>query len=194
MSIIASSMHKEAMASLKKLDYSAAKSVIETDREVNRFGLYIVRLLKLAVSNPRIVKEIGLNSQKDCLGYRLIAKAVERTADHATKIAENTLQLKELVNEELLGKMDQLSSLANSMFESSMDALFRHDFNLAESVIEKISQVHKLEKETVLNLQNSKIEETVNLRLVIESVRRTAEYASDISEVVLNLNVDSVLR
>ena len=193
MSIIASSMHKEAMTSLKKLDYSAAKSVIETDREVNRFGLYIVRLLKLAVSNPRIVKEIGLNSQKDCLGYRLIAKSVERTADHATKIAENTLQLKEVVNEELLQRMDQMSSLANSMFENAMDALFRHDFNLAESVIEKISQVHKLEKETVLNLQKANIEEIVNLRLVIESVRRTAEYASDISEVVLNLNVESVL-
>jgi phosphate uptake regulator len=194
MSIIASSMHKEAMTSLKKLDYSASKSVIETDREVNRFGLYIVRLLKLAVSNPRIVKEIGLNNQKDCLGYRLIAKSVERTADHATKIAENTLQLKEAVNDELLQKMDQLSILANSMFENAMDALFRHDFNLAESVIEKISQVHKLEKEMVLNLQSAKIEEIVNLRLMIESVRRTAEYASDISEVVLNLNVESVLN
>jgi len=83
--------------------------------------------------------------------------------------------------------------LANSMFESAMDALFRHDFNLAESVIEKLSQVHKLEKEAVLFSQNAKIEEIVNLRLLIESVRRTAEYASDISEVVLNLNVDSVL-
>ena len=193
MSIIASSMHKEAIVALKKLDYPNAKAVIETDREVNRFGLYIVRLLKLAVSNPRIVKEIGLNNQKDCLGYRLIGKAVERTADHATKIAENTLLLKEPVNEELLEKMDQLSSLANSMFESAMDALFRHDFNLAESVIEKLSQVHKLEKEAVLFSQNAKIEEIVNLRLLIESVRRTAEYASDISEVVLNLNVDSVL-
>jgi len=74
-----------------------------------------------------------------------------------------------------------------------MDALFRHDFNLAETVIEKISQVHKLEKETVVCLQNVKIEEVANLRLIIESVRRTAEYSSDISEVVLNLNVDSVL-
>ena len=193
MSIIASSMHKEAIAALKKLDYQAAKSVIETDREVNRFGLYIVRLLKLAVSNPRIVKEIGLNSQKDCLGYRLIAKAVERTADHATKIAENTLLLKDIANPDLLEKISQLSSLANSMFETSMDALFRHDFNLAESVIEKISQVHKMEKETVFSLQNAKIEEIANLRLLIESVRRTAEYASDISEVVLNLNVESVL-
>jgi len=186
-------MHKEAMGALKKLDYTTAKSVIETDREVNRFGLYIVRLLKLAVSNPRIVKEIGLNSQKDCLGYRLIGKSVERTADHATKIAENTLLLKEPVTEEFLLKLDQLSSLANSMFESAMDALFRHDFNLAEGVIEKIGLIHKLEKETVICLQNVRIEEVVNLRLVIESVRRTAEYASDISEVVLNLNVDSVL-
>jgi phosphate uptake regulator len=193
MSIIAASMHKEALTALKTLDYSAAKSVIETDREVNRFGLYVVRLLKLAVSNPRIVKEIGLNNQKDCLGYRLIAKAVERTADHATKMAENTLLLKEPVNLELLEKISQLSGLAVSMFENSMEALFKHDFNLAESVIEKLVQVHRLEKEAVLCSQNVKIEEVVNIRLLIESVRRTAEYASDISEVVLNLNVESVL-
>ncbi len=193
MSIIASSMHKEAIIALKKLDYTSAKAVIETDREVNRFSLYIVRLLKLAVSNQRIVKEIGLSSQRECLGYRVITRAVERTADHATKIAENTLLLKDPVDEGLLEKIGQLSELANSMFESAMEALFRHDFNLAESVIEKISQVHKLEKETVLFLQSAKPEEVVNLRLLIESVRRTAEYASDISEVVSNLNVESVL-
>jgi phosphate uptake regulator len=193
MGIIASSMHKEAMAALKKLDYPSAKAVIETDREVNRFSLYIVRLLKLAVSNQRIVKEIGLTSQKDCLGYRLIAKSVERTADHATKMAENTLLLKDQVNEDLLEKISELSSLAISMFESSMEALFKHDFNLAENVIEKLSQVRKVEKEAVLCSQNARVEEIVNLRLLIESVRRTAEYASDISEVVLNLNVESVL-
>jgi phosphate uptake regulator len=194
MSIIASSMHKEAIAALTKLDYSSAKAIIETDREVNRFGLYIVRLLKLAVSNQRIVKEIGLSHQKECLGYRLIAKAVERSADHATKIAENTLLLKEQVNGDMIKKITALSDLANSMFENSVEALFKHDFNLAESVLEKLCQVHKLEKETVLSLlPNAKAEEAVNLRLIIESVRRTAEYAADISEVVLNLNVESVL-
>ncbi len=193
MSIIASSMHKEAINCLKNLDYAGGKSVIETDREVNRFGLYIVRLLKLAVSNPREVKEIGLDSPKDCLGYRLIAKSVERTADHATKIAENVLLMKDPLNEELFQRIGQMSSLAISMFESSMESLFKRDFNLAESVIEKTGQVHKLEKEAVLASKTIGIEEIANLRLVIESVRRTAEYASDISEVVLNLNVESVL-
>ena len=193
MSIIASSMHKEAMTSLKKLDYTSARSVVETDREVNRFGLYVVRLLKLAVSNARVVREIGLNSPRECLGYRLIAKAVERTADHATKIAENVALMKDPVDEGFLEKLDQMSALAVSMFEGSVEALFKHDYNQAENIIEKIPQVHKLERDAVLSSQNAKIEEVANLRLVIESVRRTAEYASDISEVVLNLNVESVL-
>jgi phosphate uptake regulator len=193
MSVIASSMHKEAINCLKNLDYQGARSIIQTDREVNRFGLYIVRLLKLAVSNPRIVKEIGLNSPRDCLGYRLIAKSVERTADHATKIAESVVQLKKPANAGLLERINQMSTLAISMFESSVGALFKRDYNLAEGIIEKIPQVQKLEREAVLSSQNAKIEEVVNLRLLIESVRRTAEYASDISEVVLNLNIESVL-
>ncbi len=193
MAIIASSMHKEAMSALSNLDYASAKAVIETDREVNRFGLYIVRLLKLAVTNQRIVKEIGLGNQKECLGHRLIAKSVERTADHATKIAENTLLLKETVDEELMQKIGELSEMANSMFERAMEALFKHDFRIAEVVIEKLSQTHKLEKEAVLRLPTANVEESINLRLILESVRRTAEYASDISEVVLNLNVESVL-
>ena len=60
-------------------------------------------------------------------------------------------------------------------------------------MIEKINQVAKLEKEAVLSSQIVGVEEIANLRLLIESVRRTAEYASDISEVVLNMNVESVL-
>ena len=193
MAIIAASMHKEAVGCLKNLEYSSAKAVVETDREVNRFSLYIVRLLKLAVSNTRIVKEIGLNNPRECLGYTLIVKSVERTADHATKIAENLLFMKNPLNLELLERINKLSSLAISMFESAVEAVFRHDYNLAESVIEKVTQIHQLEKDVVLSSHAVNIEDIPNIRLLIESIRRTAEYASDISEVVLNLNVESVL-
>jgi len=193
MAIIAASMHREAVGCLKNLDHSSAKAVVETDREVNRFSLYIVRLLKLAVSNIRIVKEIGLTNPRECLGYRLIVKSVERTADHATKIAENLLLLKNPVDLALHERINELSNLAISMFESAVEALFRHDYNLAESVIEKITQIYKLEKDAILSTHTVNIEDIPNVRLLIESIRRTAEYASDISEVVLNLNVESVL-
>jgi len=88
MSIITSSMHKDAITALKNIDYQLAKDVRATDYEVNRFHLYIIRQLKMAIQNPRIITEIGLKTPKDCLGYRLITKMVERTADHATNIAK----------------------------------------------------------------------------------------------------------
>ena len=31
------------------------------------------------------------------------------------------------------------------------------------------------------------------MRLIVESVKRTAEYASDIAEIVLNLTIDKVI-
>lgn len=193
MSIIASSMHKDAISALRKLDHQMARAVIDTDSEVDRFNLYIIRLLKLAVSNPLVIKEIGLAHARDCLGYRLITKSVERTADHATSIAENILLFKEKPSEQVLERIEKMSSLAISMFENSIDALFKQDFNMAESVIEKTEDVARLEKEFVLFSQKAGIEKIANLRLVTESIRRTAEYASDIAEIVLNLNIESVL-
>ena len=193
MAIITSSMHKDAIAALKSLDYTLAKAVIETDNEVDRFNLYVIRLLKLAVAKPQILKEVGLNNAKNCLGYRLITKSVERTADHATKIAENVLVLKERASEEFIEKIERMSTLAITMFEEAMESLFKGDFNLAEAVIEKTHQIVKLEKEAVLTSHNFNAEEIASLSLLVESVRRTAEYASDIAEIVLNLNVNSII-
>ena len=61
------------------------------------------------------------------------------------------------------------------------------------TILKLTKKINKLEKETLLCLPNANAEEIVKLRLIIESVRRIAEYASDISEVVLNFNVESVL-
>lgn len=77
--------------------------------------------------------------------------------------------------------------------EESIDSLFKHDFDLAESVIEKMEEITKTEREAVSSSKKIRTEEIASLRLLIESVRRTAEYASDIAEIVLNLNVESVL-
>jgi len=49
------------------------------------------------------------------------------------------------------------------------------------------------EKETVISSQKINVEGSPCLRLLVESARRTAEYASDIAETLLNLTVDSIL-
>ncbi len=78
------------------------------------------------------------------------------------------------------------------MFETAMESLFRKDYNSAEKIMESIKKVITFEKEAVKSSQTD-IEDGANLRLIIESVRRTAEYACDIAEIVLNLTVDSIL-
>jgi len=193
MSIITASMHRDVMTALKELDRQKAKEVAITDNEVDRFNLYIVRQLKTAIQNPRIIKEIGLRNARDCLGYRLATKSVERTADHAANIAENVLQLSRKLDEETIEKLEEMSNIAISMFETAIEALFRQDYALAETIVEKVETVGSLEKSAVISSQKMEIGDTPYLRLIIESIRRTAEYASDIAEVVLNLTVESIL-
>ncbi|MEM2098430.1 MAG: phosphate uptake regulator PhoU [Candidatus Bathyarchaeia archaeon] len=193
MCIITVSMHKDAISALKTRDQQLARSVIDTDNEVDRFTLYIVRQLKTAVQNPQIVKEIGLTIARDCLGYRLVTKSVERTADHAVNIAENALNLTQQLNAEVAQKIEEMSEVAITMFETAIDALLRQDFNLAESIIEKTDAVISLENDAIAVSQKSNISEMANLRLAIESIRRTAEYAADIAEIVLNLTVESII-
>jgi phosphate uptake regulator len=192
MSIITTSMHKDAISALKTRDNLLAKEVISTDNEVDRFNLYVIRLLKTATQSPQLTKEIGLLNGQDCLGYRLVTKSVERTADHAVNIAENVLSLKHDLNDDIAEKIEKMSTIAIKMFDTAIESLFRQDYNTAESIIESIKEIVALEREAVVSSQMD-IEDVANLRLIIESVRRTAEYASDIAETVLNLTVDSIL-
>ncbi len=193
MSIITASMHKDAINALKTLDRQLASDVRSTDYEVNRFHLYIIRQLKMAIQNPRIITEIGLKKPKDCLGYRLITKMVERTADHATNIAKNVQVLQKQPNEEFLETIQEMNTLAISSFENAIDALFRRDFNLADSVIKKTNKIVGLERKALVASKETEIEEATNIRLAIESVRRVAEYSTDIAEIVLNMTVETVI-
>ncbi len=193
MSIITASMQKDAITALRELDAQQAKEVLTTDNEVDRFNLYIIRQLKTAIQNPRIIKEIGLKTARDCLGYRLVTKAVERTADHAARIADNVLLMRDNLEPETNEKIEKMSKLAVSMFEDAIEALFRQDYDLAESIVEKTKTIVSIEKEAVMYAQKIDVEEAPHVRLIIESIRRTAEYASDIAEVVLNLTVESII-
>jgi phosphate uptake regulator len=147
----------------------------------------------MAIQDPQTIREIGLANARDCLGYRLITKSVERTADHAASISRNVLLLKKTLDDEAL-KTTRMSEAAIVMFENAIESLFKRDFSLAESVIEKARDIACLEKEAVMFSQKISAQEAASLRLIIESIRRTAEYATDIAEIVLNLTAESILE
>ncbi|MEM3161812.1 MAG: phosphate uptake regulator PhoU [Candidatus Bathyarchaeia archaeon] len=192
--LIASSMHEDAMQALKNLDKKLAQEVINLDDEVDRFSLYIIRQLKAAVQNEKILKSIGLAQPRDCLGYRVIVKFVERIADHATRIAENISNLTEKPNEKVFKAISKVSIFARSLFEDSIKSLFRKDYTLADDVVSKAESVTSLEENAIKEVQTEIAQADLSsIRIIMESLRRTAEYASDIAEVVLNLNVAQII-
>jgi phosphate uptake regulator len=62
MYLIASSMHRDAMSALAELNYELAKEVIRSDDEVDRFSLYVIRNLVMAMQNGRVLREMGLKN------------------------------------------------------------------------------------------------------------------------------------
>jgi len=194
MFLIAASMHKDAMLALRKLGRDSAKGVIKTDDEVDRFSLYIIRQLKMAVQNDHILKEIGLTTLRECLGYRLIVKSVERVADHASRIAQGILLIEKPLDESILGKITQLSDFALRLFEEAGLALFKRDYDAADNIVDKAKLLVAMEKDLLAAMERGKpIKSYHTIRLIVESIRRTAEYASDIAEITLNLTVEEVV-
>lgn len=196
MSVIAASMHRDSMIALGTDDVTLAREVVAMDDEVDRFNLYIIRLLKVAVVDGHILKESGLKSPRECLGYRLITKSVERMADHAVKIAQNRLELTlSTVNEVLLQEMKKISDFALDIFENAMDAVFDENYGSADKVLNMAQDTRKMEAEILHTiLKHAPQDEVPALRLIVESILRTAEYGADIAETVLNMTVRDAVR
>jgi len=166
------------------------------DDEVDRFSFYIIRLLKVAVSDSVVLRESGLRSPRECLGYRLITKSVERMADHAVKIATNSLALTLAdPGEEVLGELRALSGSALGVFEDAVESLFDEDYGAADGVLGRAEATRGMEDRVVQKIiKGAPPEDVPALRLIVESIIRTAEYGADVAEVVLNMTVQGVIR
>ncbi len=82
-----------------------------------------------------------------------------------------------------------------SVLDDSCLALFKEDYNQAEKTIKKIEQITKFEKKVRDASKSLKDDEEIyRVRRMTENIRRVAEYASDIAEIVLNMNIEKTLK
>jgi len=188
---IADQMHRDSIMALCEGKHDLATQVLKSDDEVDRFGFYVVRLMKQAVEDTQLMREIGLKSPRDCLGYRLIAKSVERIGDHAVRIAEQAIELRGALTPKLAGRVKELSEFCSLQFQEVSQALFRSDYSMADRVLGRQDRAEELEAEVEKQIyrQNLSPEDISGLRLILESLKRIGEYGNDIAEIVLNLTV-----
>ena len=192
---LAKSMSSDALLSVKENNLDLAQEVMNTDDEVDRFGFYIIRQLKIAIQNEHMLKEMGFRNARNCLGYRLVVKNIERTGDHAAFIAKDLLEFKKSIKREILQRLQDMNDFGLSVLDDACLALFKEDYSQAESTIEKTNQIARFEKKVRDASKSLKDdEELYRVRRMTENIRRISEYASDISEIVLNMNVEKTLK
>ncbi len=87
-----------------------------------------------------------------------------------------------------------MSESAISIFDQSIDIIYKRDFEAANLIVQNAkSAATKLNELTADILQIANQNEISCLSLIIESIKRVAEYSSDIAEIVLNLNIDQII-
>lgn len=192
---LAKSMCSDAILAVRENNQDLAREVINTDDEVDRFGFYIIRQLKIAIQSEHILKEIGFRNARNCLGYRLVVKNIERTGDHATLIAQDILEFKETISEEFLDRLQEMSQFCLSVLDDACLALFKEDYAQAEQIIKRCGEIAVHEEELINATKSLRDDEEVyRIRRMTENIKRIAEYASDISEIVLNMNIEKALK
>jgi phosphate uptake regulator len=195
MLLIAKSMLKDAVLALRESNLDLAKEVVKSDDEVDRFSFYIIRQLKIAIQNEHLLADMGLVSPRDCLGYRLIVKSIERVADHTVNIAEDFVEMEESVSTDVLNKITDMSNFALEVLDDACLSLFKRDYDAAERAIEKSKKIDTIESAVFKNTHGSrKASELYRTKFITENLRRIAEYASDIAEIVMNMTVEQTLK
>ncbi len=195
MLLIAKSMYRDTLLALKENNVELAEEVVKSDDEVDRFSFYIVRQLKIAIKNEHLLKEIGLEEPRNCLGYRLIAKSVERVADHAVIIAKDIMENPHPLNKDIVEKIAGMSYFALEVLDDACLSMFKRDYEAADRAIEKARKIDEVEKIILKAVSEPRdVSELYRIKLITENIRRVAEYASDIAEIVLNMTVQQTLR
>ena len=192
MQLMVTDMHREAIETLTDNDKTHGEEIANMDAEVDRFSLYILRNLSIAIQDANVLFDVGLKEPADCLGYRTVISRIERVADHAVLIAKRIKYLEGFIDSKITEKLSKISEDSLKVFDDSITALLKKDYLLAESVAEKIQNVVESGKNFMSNIKDSTKNSTI-IKFVLEDIRRTAEYSSDIAEVAIDENIHNII-
>lgn len=173
------SMLEDVMESLRSGDLEIAKDVMQRDNEVDRFYLLTVRQLKAAIEDTYLSEKIGIKRPRECLGYRLVTKSLERIGDHLVRIAHNATELEmSIAGDHFIFNMaDDVSRV----FSSSMRALENVNVREANATI-------KMSQRISGSNQNHRKDVVPRIASIAESLGRIAEYSADIAEISINMS------
>ena len=185
MHLIAREMHKDAIIALNEGDENLAKDVESRDDEVDRLYWMIAKQYNLILKDIFFADKMEI-VPIEALSYLLVARAIERIADHAKKLASNIENLHD--GSTIIPKITNASDKIIKVLDSAMNAFYGNRFEDANDTVNKAKEMASLIQELmegITDLKGSAIE-TISLAYIIDSLERTRSYALDIAEIAIN--------
>jgi len=187
-------MQADAMAAFRARDVSIAKDVIERDWEVDRLHWFLEKQVTSALRDARILVTLDL-TLPECSTYLLASRVLERIADHAVRIAESvTILGRERSPARLTTELDRMANSAASALADALDSLDTRDIEKANAVIDAAKRITRERDHVLHELTSKRGRLAVGLAYVLESLERSAFYASDLAEIAINRAVESPAR
>jgi phosphate uptake regulator len=187
-------MQSDAMAAFRGRDTSIAKDVVDRDWEVDRLHWFLEKQVTSALRDARILATLEL-TLPECSTYLLASRVLERIADHAVRIANSvTILGRDPTPERLANELDRMSVTAATALADALDSLDTRDIAKANLVIDKAHQLTRERDHVLREIGSKQGRLAVGLAYVLESLERSAFYASDLAEIAINRAVESPPR
>jgi len=187
-------MQADAMAAFRAGDAAIARDVIERDWEVDRLHWFLGKQVTSALRDARILVSLDL-TLPECSTYLLASRVLERIADHAVRIAETvTILGKERTPERIIAELDRMAAAAAAALSDALDSLDSRDIDKANAVIDAANRITRERDHVLHELTSKRGRLAVGLAYVLESLERSAFYASDLAEIAINRAVESPAR
>lgn len=163
------------------------QEIITRDEEVDRVFLLIVKLFTKRLKEGWISKEDQLNLV-EAFHYRLAAEHLERIGDHSVKIATTLLALDGTagLSEDSMDQILEVGSAYLKSIDQAINALRRKNPQLANSVLTENEKLK--ERIAEMNLVTLGSVNALPLGIIIDSVSRIGDYASNIAELAIDLS------
>lgn len=185
MYLITRGMHKDAVLALKDQDAELAEDVEARDDEVDKFYWMIAKQYNLVLNDIFFADKMGVTPQ-EMLGYLLVARSIERIADHAKRLAVNTKNVRTKL--EIIQEISDASDKIIEVFDDAVTAFKRNNFEGANDAVNKAKKLAKTTEQLTHAIFSLKLDATsiVSLAYIVDSLERTRAYTLDIAETSIN--------
>ena len=156
--------------------------------EIDKLYFLVVRQLKCALQFHQISSKLGIENTRDCLGYRVIVKNIERIADHVRSVAEVSSEL--ITRGNSLKEYLPIMRKVEHVYNASVEAIIDMDYERLEEVFEMSDAlIDELEGYFNSLFSEPSVEIALLKKSILDSLSRVVSYSEGIAEIGVNYSV-----